>query len=159
MIFAKKTLMTISLAILFVGACVTISSPQKGPIPPDVKIISPDPSLPNEVKALTGKWRGEWGSGSRWETALYVEELEKDSARVVHAWGDFRCVNRSGCHCSPGWAEKKANIQLSSGKATLVFNVDNGRFTFTLNDSKPDEMEGMFRNSSQRLITTMKRIQ
>ena len=57
----NKELATISLAIILAEGCVVTLAMEKAPIPPHTKIVAPDPALPTEVKALAGRWSGEWG--------------------------------------------------------------------------------------------------
>jgi hypothetical protein len=88
-------------------------------VPPDVSIESPDPTLSAEVKSLVGKWVGQWNS--RWDSVLYVEKVEKDSARVVFSWGEY-VTYRGSCHCGPNWVRvQSAKIKYSAGKAKLEF--------------------------------------
>ena len=147
--------MVISLATFLAGACATVSLPQKAPVPSDLSILSPDPSLPDEVKALSGKWNGGWGTRYRWNNELYVETVEKDSARTILAGGEFN----HACHCSSAWKREKASIQYSSDKASLEFHSSTGAMYFTLKKSHPDEMEGMLIRASKKYFTRMKKVQ
>jgi len=155
MIFSIKNFMMVSLAILPAGACSTVSLPQKAPVTSDMSILSPDPSLPNEVKAQSGKWSGGWGIRYRWNNELYVETIEKDSARIILAWGEFN----HACHCSSAWKREKASIQYSSDKASLEFHSSTGAMYFTLKKGHPDEMEGLLIRGNKKYFTTMKKVQ
>jgi hypothetical protein len=94
-------LITVS-AVLIIGGCLAATLSLKVPLPPDVNILSPDPSLPEEVKALSGKWVGRWNSQWGWDCVICVEKVGKDSAQVVHAWGEYTTYAGS-CHCAPDW--------------------------------------------------------
>ena len=155
MIFSIKNFMMFSLAFLLAGACSTVSLPQKAPAPSDMSILYHDPSLPDEVKALSGKWSGGWGIRYRWNNELYVEKVEKDSARIILAWGEFN----HACHCSSAWKREKASIQYFSDKALLEFHSGTGAMYFTLKKSHPDEMEGMLIRGNKKYFTTMKKVQ
>jgi len=78
------------LGVLMVGGCLAATLSLKASLPPDVNILSPDPSLPEEVKALSGKWASRWNSQWGWDCIICVEKVDKNSAQVVHAWGE--CV-------------------------------------------------------------------
>ena len=82
----------IVLAVLALGGFVA-AAPLSSP--PTVTIAPPAADLPAEVAALSGIWAGTWGGGL--PTRLAVEELTRDSAVVVYAWGDHPIV-----HCSRG---------------------------------------------------------
>ena len=91
------------------------------PLPPDVSINVPDPSLPEQVKSLLGKWAGQWNSRWGWDSALYVEKIDGDSAQVVFAWGEYN-TSRNSCHCNPNWVRvEKARVAHSGNKVTLDF--------------------------------------
>ena len=65
------------------------------PVPPSITIEPPDPSLPAEAKLLSGKWAGEWKSKYGWDCLVYVEKVDKDSAQVVHSWGEYNTAKGS----------------------------------------------------------------
>ena len=91
------------------------------PEPPNITIEPPDPSLPAEAKLLTGKWAGEWKSPFGWDCLLVVEKVDKDSAQVVHSWGEYN-TQKMNCHCEPNWARvQKAKVSYREGKATIEF--------------------------------------
>jgi hypothetical protein len=140
-------------------------------VPPDVKLEPPDPALPAEIKALVGKWSGQWNS--RWDALIYVEKVDNDSAQVIFSWGEYN-TSRGACHCEPNWVRvQKATIKHSGGKATLEFYTpklrprwvrethsatgsydetfrqgggSSGRYayTFVLNSHEPSAMKGDF---------------
>jgi hypothetical protein len=129
--------------------------PQKPPIPSDLAILAPDPSLPDAIKALTGKWSGEWGSRYRWKNELYIEKIEKDSAEIVLSWGEFN----HACHCAPAWKRQRASIQYSYDQASLEFNSGKRVMYFTLNENNPNEMQGIMTRKNKKLYTTMKKVE
>ncbi len=172
----SKIVRWFALGTLLTAVCLCFSSsPQApAPVPPGVSIEAPDPTLPAEVKSLVGKWAGQWNS--RWDSVLYVEKVDKDSAQVIFAWGDYN-TSRGTCHCGPNWVRvRSAKVKYSAGKAKLEFYTpklrpgwlreshtvtgssdetyrahDNssGRFTYTfvLNSHEPNMMKGDFSSS------------
>jgi hypothetical protein len=85
----KKLLLVVS--AIFVGiACLCFgeSAQAPAPVPPDVAISSPDQSRPEEIKSLSGKWVGRWKSRLGWDAVLYIEEINRNSAKVVFAGGN-----------------------------------------------------------------------
>jgi len=95
------------------------------PVPPNITIELPNPSLPAEAKLLTGKWAGQWKSRYGWDCLLYVEKVDKDYAQVVHVWGEYN-TSRMSCHCEPNWARvQKSKVIYGKGKATIEFITPN----------------------------------
>jgi hypothetical protein len=122
-----KKIYGITLLIFLLTVCLCFSASDQGhapPIPPDIAIESPDQSLPAQAKLLLGKWAGRWSgwkSTLGWDTELYVERVEKDSARVVFAWGEYN-TRLGSCHCDPNWVRvQNAKIRYSDSSATLEF--------------------------------------
>jgi len=92
-------------------------------MPPKITIEPPDPTLPAEAQLLSGKWTGKWDSPNSWDCAFYVEKVDKETARVVHAWGEYQ-TRRMSCHCSPNWARvQKAKVTYREGSATIDFTT------------------------------------
>ncbi|MGD0276501.1 MAG: hypothetical protein ABSB79_10715 [Syntrophales bacterium] len=178
----RKSNLYIVLVILIIGGCIAATLSLKASLPPGINIVSPDSSLPEEVKALSGKWSGRWNSPWSWDCIICVENVDKDSARVVHAWGEY--TTRAGsCHCAPDWRIiQHARVAYSNGKATLEFTTPPYRplqgvnpshllsgsrdpekrrylFSFTVDKNEPDIMVGDFLSAKNSpLSIRMKRI-
>lgn len=122
MIKKIRFIVFVMFAILLVGVPFIFSFQQApAPVPPNITIEPPDPSLPAEAKLLSGKWTGQWKSRYGWDCLLYVEKVYKDSAQVVHSWGEYNTAKMS-CHCEPNWARvQKAKVIYREGKATIEF--------------------------------------
>ena len=93
------------IAILLLGLGGLVSAlPLSTPL--TVTITPPAADLPPEVAALSGIWEGMWDG--EFLCRLAVEELARDAAVVVYAWGDFPAVDARGAgagaapRCSPG---------------------------------------------------------
>jgi hypothetical protein len=57
------------------------------PLPRNLEIVSPAPSLPNDIKGFSGKWKGSWN-----ETLphiLAVEQITPPDVIAVYAVGKF----------------------------------------------------------------------
>jgi hypothetical protein len=119
----KRPVITVVIFLLLtIGLSLSFSFQQApAPEPPNIMIQSPDPSLPVEAKLLTGRWVGKWNSVFGWDCVLYVEKVDKDSAQVVHSWGEYN-TRKGSCHCAPNWARvQRAKITYFEGKATIQF--------------------------------------
>jgi hypothetical protein len=55
------------------------------PLPDDIKVIQPASSLPKEIAAFSGAWKGVWDFGL--ELILIVEEIDNKKAKVIYAHG------------------------------------------------------------------------
>ena len=78
----------IALPVFLIMVCLCFSSSQQDqtpPVPPEVTIEVPDPSLPVQIKSFLGKWVGQWKAWKAlyygWDAVVYVEKVEKDSDR------------------------------------------------------------------------------
>lgn len=175
-LLALVLLVVAGLAAIAVAALTPV-----GPLPADLKIIPPDPSLPAAVKSLSGKWTGKWSSyWGGWDCLIIVEKIDKDSAQVVHAWGEYQ-TRRGTCHCAPDWRRiEKAKVICADGKASLEFKTPPYRpwnkshifrgtvgperekyytFSFELDQSKPDLMVGRFISAgNSKLFIDLKKI-
>ncbi len=169
-----KKILFIGLAIFIAGTCLLFALTIKTPIPPDINIFAPDLSLPDEVKALSGKWEGSWSyvgkgvsSSFIWDCTIYVEKVGIDSVQVVHSWGEYS-TRRNSCHCAPNWIRvMNARINYSEGEGTIEFltrpyerlkesnpsrrvsgsvkpSGAHYSFSFTVEKNKPNLMKGHF---------------
>lgn len=113
----------IASTIFLMTACLCFSSSQQvpAPEPPEVALTAPDPSLPAQIKSLVGKWVGQWNSRWGWDTVIYVEKVDKESAQVVLAWGEYN-TSKNSCHCGPNWVRvQNAKVKYSDEGVTLDF--------------------------------------
>ncbi len=113
-----------TLVIFFMMGCLCFGSSQQAPTPepPHIAVHVPDPSLPAQIKSLLGKWAGQWNSRWGWDTIMYVEKVDKDSAQVALAWGEYS-TSRNSCHCNPNWVRvQNAKVKYTDdGGVTLEF--------------------------------------
>jgi hypothetical protein len=118
-----------------IGGADSTSQTSQPPIALDVKVKAPDPGLPNEVKAFSGKWRGRWfdpGAGliQGLNAIIVVEKIiDNENAIIINAWGD-----------SPEWNVKKGVFKYKAkigknaqGITELSYSTPSGRnFRFTV---------------------------
>lgn len=90
----KKKVLLIFLTILFTGGFMSVVLSQKAPLISGINIVPPDPSLPAEVRSLSGKWGGQWNSQQGWDCVIYVEKVDENTAQVVHSWGEYNTSRR-----------------------------------------------------------------
>jgi hypothetical protein len=86
------------------------------PIPSDVQIVQPDPSLPKELAAFFGKWEAEARLGRRpmIEFFLIVENIDDEKASL-HIWRN-----------DAGWHRHEAKVTKEHGKYKLWFDGRTG---------------------------------
>jgi len=116
-------------AMMVLVACATIPNEKDFLMPPDLKIVAPDPSLPSEVRGLSGKWGGRWTDPTArtgWVDALLVvEAVEKDKATMVYIHGDTITAKRN-------WS--RSIIPISERDNYIIFEI--GRIKFNYNIKK-----------------------
>ena len=118
-----KTFVLLAVSIVLVGIlfCPTVMAFPS--IPDDVQMVQPNPSLPKELTAFFGKWRGVSGHQ---EFFLIVEKIGKEKARLYH-WR-----TGGGRRGSPGWRRTKAEVIQDRGKYKLRFIGFEGTNELTL---------------------------
>lgn len=165
----KRILSRIPIEYLFIavvillgiaGLCFGALEQSPPPMPPDIAIKKPAASLPAQIKALSGKWTGQWNAYYGWDTVLYVEEINQTSAKVVFAWGDYN-TRRESCHCSPNWVRiQEAKVTSDDDYIKLSFFTPKFRphwlkESHTVSGS-PDETYGEKAGSSGRYSFSFK---
>jgi len=95
---------------------------QGPPLPSDVKIIPPDPNLPKELAAFSGRWGGEVPFQVRSreferKIIVIIEEIYQKEAKVVYAWGKVK--GWTGPGSGEGWKRSTGSIKSN----TIVLEV------------------------------------
>ncbi len=88
------------------------------PMPNDVQMVEPDPSLPKEIADFWGKWEGRGLFGP---TLLIVEKIDKDKASL-YEWSGGEG------HVSQSWNRWEAKVIKEYGKQKLWYK--NTQFPF-----------------------------
>ena len=109
----------------------------KVPLPDDLNIVPPDSSLPENIKALSGKRGGEWIANSRsrsivQSSVLVVEKiLDEKTAVIVYGSSETRNIKT-------GFYRTEAQIVLSGKKVMLewVSKVTSKKMTYLLRGDK-----------------------
>jgi hypothetical protein len=102
------SLLAAAVFAVFSFATVAVAFP---PLPDDLNIVQPDPSLPKELAAFSGKWEGK--AGSR-EFFLIVEKIDQEKATLRLSNG-------------PGWETMQAKVIKEYGKWKIWFNGRYGK--------------------------------
>jgi hypothetical protein len=137
----KKKLLFLFSGFLFlllsisIGRAESTSLTSQPPMAPDVQVEAPDPGLPTEVKAFSGKWRGRWfdpgGGLIQGLNAIIVVEkiIDPENAIIINAWGDSPERN-----VKKGVFKYKARIGKNlQGVTELSYSTRSGRnFRFTV---------------------------
>jgi len=142
-------------------SCATTKSLTSVPLPEDVQIVPPDPNLPPEIKAFSGKWSGssEWQNrrnNDGVDVILIVEKIiNEQQAMVVIASGDGR-----GWKIGRGWERSTANfLKTEEGISLMVDSrVSSQKIKYRV---KGDQLTGISDAAGGygTIITTMTRIQ
>ena len=117
--FIVLTVSIVWMSILFCP--MVIAAP---PMPNDVQIVQPDPSLPKELAAFWGKWEGsgfDSGQGRQIQFFLIIEKITEEKASL-YIW-----------HSVHGWsARREAIITKEGGKYKVWYKGPDGRNEITL---------------------------
>jgi hypothetical protein len=102
-----------------ISGCATPSSTpssSKIPLPFDINIVTPDPNLPKEIQALSGKWAGTWQhlSGSL-DAMLIVEKVDQQTAQVIYASDD-----NAAWGVTKSWRREKASVSYENERVMVM---------------------------------------
>ncbi len=113
-----KTIVVLAVSIVLVSIFFCPLAMAAPPMPNDVQIVEPDPSLPKEIADFWGKWEGTSPYG---RIFLIVEKIDKEKASL-YEWraGDGRIPE--------GWSRNEANVTKDYGKYKIWFRGSIGEF-------------------------------
>jgi hypothetical protein len=115
--FAVLAVSIVLVSILFCP--MVIAGP---PMPDDVQIVQPDPSLPKELSAFFGKWEA---ADTITEYFLIVEKINEEKASL-YWWNAY-------AHGLPsGWIRYEGNVIKDRGKYKVQYNGHWGIHELTL---------------------------
>jgi hypothetical protein len=111
-----KTFVVLAVSVLLVSIFFCPMAKAAPPMPNDVQMVQPDPSLPKEIAGFWGKWEG---SDQYMKFFLIVEKIDKEKASL-YIW-------RSGYQSVPeGWGRIEAKVIKEYGKYKLWYRSDRG---------------------------------
>jgi hypothetical protein len=97
--------------------------PSVAPLPSDVRIVPPEPTMPQQLAAFSGTWSGVWDG--LLPHVLVVEEIVPPHAVVIYAWGTAPQWQVT----QPGWSRVRGAfvegaLKLSlRGPATAMYRL------------------------------------
>ena len=94
------------------------------PLPTELQMAEPDPSLPKELRELWGKWEGEGTPGKAARSSLYIV-IEKIDDKKATLW-----LNQDTA--IKGWSKNEANVAKESGKYKVWYRGRIGLYEFSL---------------------------
>ena len=136
-------------------SCATMNPTASVPLPQTVQIVTPDPNLPPEIKAFSGKWGGKWrhpsySSNSGVDAVFIVEKIiDEHQTVVIYAWGDSKEWN-----VTKGWQRFVMQISQKEEKIILFSSSSRGEFEIRV---EKDKLEGIFRGHYTNFITFTRR--
>jgi hypothetical protein len=108
-----KTFVVLAVSIVMVSILLCPMAVAAPPMPNDVQMVEPDPSLPKELAGFLGKWEG---SDPIQKFFLIIEKIDEENAGFYH-W-------RSGTSEIPGgWRRFQAKVSKESGKYKLWYRL------------------------------------
>jgi len=104
-----KTFVVLAVSIVLVSMLFCPMATAAPPMPNDVQMVEPDPSLPKELADFWGKWEGR---DPIQQFFLIIEKIDEEKA-TFYRW-------RSGTSLMPaGWNRFQAKVSKESGKYKL----------------------------------------
>jgi hypothetical protein len=98
------------------------------PMPDDLQIVQPDPSLPKELSAFLGKWEG---SDNFIQFFLIVEKIDEEKASLYWWQSGARQVGQ-------GWSRYEGNVTKERGKYKIWYRSRYGTTELTLKGKSLD---------------------
>lgn len=136
-----------AVVVTVASACATWEAPDV-PLPVDVRVVPPSPSVPQELAGFSGTWKGAWGGVQN--HLLAVEQISIKGASVVYAWGATPKLGRTwaGYERAQGvWREGALHVVLRDG-AQVTYRM------------QPDgTLLGRYRKGKVESTATLRRIQ
>jgi hypothetical protein len=104
-----KTFVVLAVSIVLVSTFFCPMAMAAPPMPNDVQMVEPDPTLPKELADFFGKWEGR---DPTQELFLIIEKIDEEKASF-YLWG-------SGTSSVPGgWRRFQARVSKENGKYKL----------------------------------------
>ena len=119
--FIVSAISTVLVSILFCP--MAMSAP---PMPNDLQIVPPDPSLPKDLSAFFGKWEGELTAPRRLEFFVIVEKIDEEKASLY--------TYRTGLD----WVRYEATVSKERGRYKLSFRGREGWCELTMKEEYLD---------------------
>ncbi len=113
-----KTSAVLAVSIVLVSILLCHTAMAAPPMPDDLQMVEPDPSLPKEIAGFWGKWEG----GDRYaKYFVIIEKIDGEKASVYR----YKSGNVSG-GAPDGWARFEAKVIKEYGKYKLWYPTSGG---------------------------------
>jgi hypothetical protein len=106
-----KTFVVLAVGIVLLGILFCPMVMAASPMPADLQMVEPDPSLPKELSAFFGKWEG----SGRMQYFLIVEKIDAEKASL-YVW-EFASAEV----LAPVWARYEAQVSKEGRKYKLYY--------------------------------------
>ncbi len=113
-----KTFVVLTVSIVLVSMLFCPMAMAAPPMPNDVQIVEPDPSLPKEIAGFWGKWEGT--SHGSMKLFVIVEKIDGEKATLYRWNSDFLGTPE-------GWRRVEAKITKEYGKYKLWYRAEAGQ--------------------------------
>jgi hypothetical protein len=119
------------LVAVFLGMGIITAHSAEPPLPADLSIVPPDSSLPQQLKALSGKWGGtkRFSGGRRQPTMdeiIVFEKITAEEAQLVYAHGGMVAAR----NIPPGYKRHRVNLKIEGDNVNFTIEDVSGRGEF-----------------------------
>jgi len=140
-----KTIVVLAVSIVLVSILFCPMAMSAPSMPADLQMVEPDPSLPKELSAFSGKWESVKHSDRFF---FIVEKIDEEKASL-YVW------RGGGTHNWPegmplGWERIDAKVTKELGKYTVWYQSRMGIAKFTL--------KGEYLDSNNPWLTPLRRV-
>ena len=120
--YKRSMLMRICLGLMFAfGFTFSFSTAMAfPPMPAELQMVEPDPSLPKELKEFWGKW--EW-KDSRSNVFIIIEKIDDKNA-TLWLGQEIKSIK--------GWEKQEADVAKEFGKYIVWYRGKQGSYKFSL---------------------------
>jgi len=140
-----KTIVVLAVSIVLVSILFCPMAMSAPSMPADLQMVEPDPSLPKELSAFSGKWE----SVKHSDRFFFIVEKNDEEKASLDVW------RGGGIHNWPegmllGWERIDAKVTKELGKYTVWFQSRMGIAKFTL--------KGEYLDSNNPWLTPLRRV-
>ena len=122
------------LVAVFFGIGIMTAHSAEPPLPADLSIVPPDSSLPQQIRALSGKWGGtkKFGGGKKltMDEIIVFEKITADEAQVVYAHAGM------GANTPPNYERFSVKLKREGDNVNFTTESSRGRGEFQFVPSK-----------------------
>ena len=122
----------VGVMLLILSGCLAApAGAQDVPLPPGLKVVPPESAIPPPAAGFSGKWAGQWSSGTPHVlVVLQIHPADPSGqylAEVVYAWGDNLSTAVKGAFRRIKGTIKDGQLVVELGPTTAAYRLSGDR--------------------------------